>query len=81
MRFFSSCFHWKVIDTIQFRRSGQPDLLFLYPFIFQYAKLNIYIAFRYIIRIKNATHTEVIFQELSLKNVLPQINKVKGDQK
>lgn len=47
----------------------------------KYAKLNIYIASRYIIRIKNATHTEVIFQELSLKNVLPQINKVKGDQK
>ena len=30
---------------------------------------------------KKTTHTEVIFQELSLKNVLPQINKVKGDQK
>jgi len=58
-----------------------PAPPFLYPFIFQYAKLNIYIASRYIIRIKNATHTEVIFQELSLKNVLPQINKVKGDQK
>ena len=42
---------------------------------------NWMISSRYIIRIKNATHTEVIFQELSLKNVLPQINKVKGDQK
>ena len=71
MRFFSSCFHWKVIDTIQFRGLDNQTS-FLYPFIFQYAKSNFYIASRYIIRIKNATHTEVIFQELSLKNVLPR---------
>ena len=81
MRFFSSCFHWKVIDTIQFRSLDNQTLPFFVPIYISDAKLNIYIAFRYIIRIKNATHTEVIFQELSLKNVLPQINKVKGDQK